>query len=259
MSSTLEAQFKDLQADVGYFLGYGRGPDFDDPDWTSDQQAAITRCVKGGLRNFYFCGTEWSFLRPAATLGLGSGSSHITLPDDFGGADGTIQFSAEDSSQVDELPFCPIGRVYRATAENPDQTGRPELACIEPIKGTTPQSGQRFRIKVYPEADQDYTAVIPQYYLNPDFLTGTKPFAYGGAEHAETLLESCLAVAEKLMDDAATVHALEFEKRLAVSRDLDRRKKPSYLGYNGSRQSVRRNRHQYDRNVAMWGGIEPTG
>src|SRR5438128_10970846 len=92
MESSLAAAFEDLQADIGFFLGFGRGntAPFSDSAWTTSQQASIDRCTKGGMRKFYFCGYDWSFLKPTASLNLPISTNTIQLPDDFGGFEGYI-------------------------------------------------------------------------------------------------------------------------------------------------------------------------
>lgn len=229
--SSLTAAYKDLTGDVGFFLGWGRGEDNGETAWTAAQAAAVARCVKGGLRNFYFCGHEWSFLHPMASLTLASGESTVELPDDFGGVEGQLTITTSSGAQWWPLHFGGVGEVYHAQAISPDATGRPQACCVEPVKGTTGTQGNRFRLRFWPEADAAYTLRF-RYYVHPDYLSGAFPFAYGGPQHAETILESCLAVAEKILDDAATVHAGEFAQRLEVSKELDRRMKPQHLGYN---------------------------
>lgn len=260
MQPSLAAQFKDLQADVGFFLGYGRGADFGFEEWDDEQQAAITRSVKGGLRNFYHCGYDWSFLKPVATLTLTSGAQTVPLPDDFGGIEGRLTVTVAGSSGHVPIPL--MGDVRPFYAATPDMVGRPQRACIDPQRGTDATRGQRFDLFVFPQADQDYTLQFA-YYVNPNYLTGAFPYAYGGAQHAETLLESCLAVAEKILDDQATIHAMEFKERLAVSMHLDRRNKPQHLGYNGDRSDlVEGGRSQWhgrqfigDTNVVTFDGV----
>ncbi len=247
--STLNAMYKDLQADVGFFLGFGRGPDFDDPIWDSKQSASIERSVKGGLRNWYFCGHDWSFLQPVSTLTLLSGSRTLQLPDDCGGVEGQITFSTPtNNAWWRPIDFGGIGRVYQAYQQYPTRTGWPELCCVEALKGTTINRSNRMTLHFWPEADQDYVIQF-RYYVSPDYLSGSFPYAYGGPQHAETLLESCLAVAEKLLDDAATVHAAEFAARLQVSMELDRRNKPQTLGYNRDESDLLHGRR--------WGGRDP--
>jgi hypothetical protein len=238
--STLAAQFKDLQGDLGFFLGYSRGVLFGEATWDSRQQNAIERCTKGGLRNFYHCGFDWSFLKPVANIILANATNTVQLPDDFGGVEAQTTVRAADGTTTNwwNVDFTRIGLLYNLNAAYPTTTGRPQTCCVEPLKGTAPNQGQRFQLRVWPITDQQYTLQL-QYYINPDYLTGAFPYAYGGAEHAETILESCLAVAEKLLDDNASVHAEEFQRRLAISQEMDRRSKPHNLGYNGDRSDMR--------------------
>lgn len=158
-----------------------------------------------------------------------------------------------------QIDFMGIGLVYHKTDVLPTTTGRPEIACIEPIKGTTLTTGQRFQLRVWPIANQAYTLKF-QYEVAPDYLSGTLPFAYGGAKHSETILESCLAVAEKIMDDRADIHAREFMMKLAVSKDLDRRNKAQLLGPNLDRSDTRNrdNRwHQHGWSPISYNGQQP--
>lgn len=238
MESTLQAQYRDLTGDVGHFLGFGRGVAFGDAVWTARQQANLDRCVKGGLRNFYHCGYEWSFLKPFASLTLAEGETVVRLPDDFGSATGRILLSSDDSTSW-SIELGPVGRVYEWAARQVETTGTPIMVCQEPIKGTAATEGQRFQLRFYPISDRDYTVQL-QYNLNPDYLSGSMPYAYGGAQHAETILSSCKAVAERDFDDMADgPQQLEFMRRLQVSMELDKRQKPQSLGYNADRTEWR--------------------
>jgi hypothetical protein len=155
------------------------------------------------------------------------------LPDDYGGLEGQITVAASGSTSLAWYPvdFMPIGRLYQQYAQFPVTTGRPQMCCQEPLKGTSGLLGQQFRLKIWPVADQAYTIQF-QYYLNPDALTGAFPYCYGGAQHAETILESCLAIAEERLDDTSEVHGAKFKERLAASISKDRTQKPQKLGYN---------------------------
>ncbi len=230
--STLTAAFNDLQGDLGFFLGFGRGPAFGEPAWDARAQASITRCVKGGLRDFYFCGHAWSFLQPVKTFTLPSGQQFLPLPDDCGGVEGRITFTTTAGRQWRPIDFGGIGAVYEAYARLPTQTGWPELCCIEAIKGTTINRGNRMHLHFWPIPDQDYTIQF-RYYISPDYLSGAFPYAYGGPQHAETLLSACKAVAERDLDDMAQgPQQMNFQARLAISMELDARQKPECLGYN---------------------------
>lgn len=243
---TLTLTYDDIAGDVGTYLGWGAGVNNDEEPWTDQQEKLIKSFVKSGLRNFYFpppvlgaeAGYNWSFLRPVATLTLPEGDSTLILPDDFGGIEGRITVTTTTSVSWSQVNFVGVGQVYQKAAELPDTTGRPEMCCEEPLKGTTHQRGQRFQLRFWPTSDDDYTLKFT-YYVNPNCLDGTFPYAYGGVQHAETILESCLAVAEERMDDVANgVHSMKFKERLAASVALDQRNKPQTLGLNLDRSEA---------------------
>lgn len=70
--SGLSVGFTDLEAEVGYFLGYGRTSG----NWSSDQNTEIEAVVHSGVRRVYYppavnedsIGYEWSWLKPTTTL-----------------------------------------------------------------------------------------------------------------------------------------------------------------------------------------------
>ncbi len=238
MESTLSLGYADLLGEVGLFLGYGRGTVFGDPAWSTPQQNAIESCVRSGLRQFYFPTAveggspyDWSFLKPVATLSLASGANTLPLPDDYGSFEGQIMISTSAGNQYWPVALVGIGQVYAAQSWQPTTTGRPEICCEEPVKGTTPTAGQRFQLRFWPKADTAYILQF-QYYLLPEALSGASPYTYGGMAHAETILESCLAIAEQRLDDSSTVHSMKFAERLLASIGVDRRSKPQTLGYN---------------------------
>ncbi len=245
MESTLNLKRSDFASEVGLFLGFGRGEEAGDPAWATNQQAAIDSCVNSGLRQFYFppaiegqfSAYDWSFLKPIAILTLLQDANTLLLPDDFGGIEGKITISADAGIAWWPLEVVGIGRIYSQESQFPTTTGRPQCVCIEPLKGTASNRSQRFQMHAWPIADQDYTLKL-QYYLNPNCLTGAYPWAYGGAPHAETILESCLAIAEQRLDDAMTVHTAKFKERLLASINLDRRQKPQSMGYNGDNSDL---------------------
>lgn len=245
MDSTLNAAFVDLKAEVGHFLGYGRGLDkFGDREWSRRQLADIERSVQGGLRNFYHCGFDWSFLHPTTSLTLESDANTVDLPDDFGGLEGRIIASLASGTLTCYLSDGPAIDVYKREKASPDATGAPQFLCKEPRSRPNLSQSTKWRLRVYPLADQDYTLTL-QYYILPDYLDGSHPYAYGGAAHAETLLTSCLAVAEKIIDNTADVMAMAFKEKLAQSIDIDRRHQPQTLGLNIDRSDEYRSGHGF--------------
>lgn len=266
MESTLSLSLNDLSGEVGRFLGYGRGAPFGDAAWTKDQQAAIDSCVASGLRQFYFppavppdvSSYDWSFLKPVYTTTLAQGNSVVTLPDDFGGFEGDITISTTVSQVTWPVMLVGEGQVRQRYSQLPAASGRPIVASIQPLKGTGISKGQRFQLFFFPLADATYTIQFA-YYVLPDYLTQSLPFSYGGMAHAETVLESCLKIAEERLDDSSTVHALKFMERLQASISLDRRLKPQRLGYNRDNSDwrgwgERRDRHWL--NLVQVNGIQ---
>lgn len=69
--STLELTQPDYEAEIGFYLGYGRSSG----DWSSDQSTEIAAVLKAAERQFYFPDMvpgvpshEWTFLKPVADL-----------------------------------------------------------------------------------------------------------------------------------------------------------------------------------------------
>lgn len=236
MESTLSLTRAQLKAQTGFFLGYGLDPD----GWDDDQLSVINFSVNSGCRRFFYpiqpSGGfyDWSFLRPTTTQILPSGSQTLNLPDDYGGIQGplTVTTSGSETGSV----WWPVQMTHEANVRQlyaalPSATGRPVSACEVPGKVLTGQQGQRFSLLVYPEADQEYILQFT-YTVLVDALTDQAPLPYGGMQHAETLLESCLAVAEQRLDDTMQVHEAKFKELLSASMKQDMRHKPQNLGPN---------------------------
>lgn len=240
MESSLSLLYKQIKGELGSFLGYGRGPDNNDSTWTTAQSYDLDTCLASGLRQFYWPAPldgahgsyDWSFLKPVATLFFDQGESTVDIPDDFGGFEGQITCVATSSTSVPwAIQWRNEGSIREMYSVSSTITGPPMYAAEAPLKGTGGDRGQRSQLIIFPLADQDYSLQV-QYYISPDFLSGAFPYAYGGAPHAETILESCLAIAEQRRDDAMSVHTMKFKERLAASISMDRRNKPQKLGRN---------------------------
>jgi hypothetical protein len=92
----------------------------------------------------------------------------------------------------------------------------------------------------------------------PDKLSTTKPYPLGGMVHAETIKESCLAIAEQNSDDTEGLHKNKFYERLIASIDHDKTMNGvRNYGYNGDgRPCIRDN----DRtNYVTYEGVLYTG
>lgn len=246
MESTLAVQLDDLQATVGTFLGYGRGSTFGDPAWSSQQAAVIDDLTRSGIRQVNVpprldgegVSYDWSWLKPVARLNLAAAANTVPCPDDFGGLEGQLSLIQSTGNGFWPIDQQGIGQVYQLQNQYPTTTGRPQVVCLESLKGTGPTQGQRFQLRFWPIADQSYDVNL-QYYLLPDYVNGAQPYPYGGAAHAELYREAVLKAAEQYQDDAAGIHTQLFQERLAASIDFDRRQKAQTLGYNPDRSDMR--------------------
>ncbi len=128
-------------------------------------------------------------------------------------------------------------------------TGRPMIAAERPLRGTSLTEGQRSDLIVYPLPDQAYVLSF-QYWLVADATSGTRPYAYGGASHAETVQASCIAAAELYQDNQRGPRWAYFMERLGASIAQDRKRAPSTVGYNGDRSDNREWRQHARSNFA---------
>lgn len=268
--STLNTPLKDLEAEVGYYLGWGRGAAFGEPEWTERQRREVTGCVNRGLRAFYHPAPlpgeresyDWSFLRPftSQTLEGAAQPPVILLPDDFGGMEGELRLF-ESGRESLAIRVVPEALVRRKHEELPDTTGRPEACCVQVRRGTGQARSNRYQLLFWPVADQDYTVHF-QYYLAPDALTASFPYAYGGPVHAETVLAAVKAAAEQHQLGERGIEHEYFVERLRASVSLDRRNKAQHLGYCGDPgynrgRPARGGRHWRNQDPITYGGVTP--
>lgn len=241
---SLNLAYKQLMGETGAFLGYGRGALLGDVAWTKGQQAAIDSCVASGLRNFYYptavegkAPPSWSFLKPLLTLVFRVGQNSVKLPFDFGGIEGEITILGPNNTSWFPIKICNEEKIREEFSRFPNMTGRPLKAAIQQASRPTGEQSSTQELFYFPTADTSYT-IQCQYYVNPDYLSGAFPYAYGGPQHAETVLESCLAIAEQRLDDQATIHTGKFKERLVASIAMDNKNKAQNLGYNADRSDA---------------------
>lgn len=268
---TLTLTLTQLKARLGVFVGVGRGEEYDETPWDTQTEASLSEAVASGLRKFYvppiLPGERdayiWSFLKPIATVTLAEGESTVRMPDDFGGFEGPLTINGDSGVRVPwQIPLIGEGQVRAQYALLPDTTGRPVAASLQLLNEDDQpvlMRGQRSQLYVYPIADQDYTLQF-QYYLAPNALDGTHPYAYGGTLHSETILASIKAAWERDMDDLLNGPQYQnFMQQLATSISVDRLQKPQFLGRNRDRSDCESmypfNRHGW----GVWGGITFNG
>jgi hypothetical protein len=258
---TLAIKYQELQAEIGEWAGWGKGVNYGEKPWTKDKLNRITSVLKSGLRRFYYppllqgqtAAYAWSFLKPVASIAFPQGGQWVEMPDDFGQPEGRLTVTSPVTQTPWPLDLCGIGVINELYQVDPTISGRPWKAALTPTKGTYPTGGQQWQLWIYPLADQNYTFQM-QYYINPNYLSGDLPYAYGGPEHHETLLESCLAAAEERLDNmpfGQGPHSIAFMSRLAASISMDARLKPQRLGRNLDRSD---GYGDFDRSLLHWFG-----
>lgn len=153
---------------------------------------------------------QWSFLSFVATLVTSSGKDTYTLPQNFGSVIG--DFTGPNG----RIPIVDETHVRSIAAQNAI-SGYPQYAGLRPL-GT---SGL-WEVIFYPNPDNTYTLSY-RYNKAQDPLSDENPWPLGGLQHAETVLQSCLAVAEERHNSALGVHYERWQERLSASIEIDRR------------------------------------
>jgi len=92
--------------------------------------------------------------------------------------------------------------------------------------------GQRYDLLVWPVPAALHTVQF-RYRVEPAALSGDGDYPLGGPQHASTILEAALAVAEQRHNDARGIHTEQFERLMAFSIDLDAAGRPHTLGDSG--------------------------
>lgn len=148
------------------------------------------------------------------------------MPDDFGGiVQGSLYFTSDSNSYH---PMRIVGEGAVLAARQLDTTVAvsgitPTICAFVPINSTSGSAGQRVNMLVWPAIDAGELHVARfSYHALQNRLSLARPFALGGAAHYQTLLQSCLAMAEQYANDVRGVHWQSFIERLAASVHHDR-------------------------------------
>ena len=205
-------------------VGHERGYRTEIAEWTEDEREKIEFCTRDGSDDFYNKSNhEWSFLTPLVEFTLEEGESELELPWDFG-------FVVDPAIYFDDN----LGRTCRIVGDDQvllkrqnqaGSSGRPVLAAVVVESKPGNITGQRSKLIYWPEASEDYTVQI-RYSILGAALSAATPMPYGGAGHAGTILEACLAASERMDGNPMGSHSQTYQKLLEASKVLDRRNKP---------------------------------
>ncbi len=248
-ATTLSVQLSDLAAKVGHYLGYNRtastwsGWDTANPykPLSLDTQlGTIMAVIEDGLRQFYFPPPgqdgkrrRWNFLMAERTLTLTAGTTDYTMPIDHGRFEGDMNYAA-GLGVAFAVRRTGIESVRRSLAMSGAQTNKPAYYAQVDIWPAETVS-QRKAAVLYPSPDSAYVLTYRASLLPPR-LDNANPYPYGAAAHGETMVASCLAIAELRVNDEAGVCGQAYQERLAASVAYDMEDyEPEIMGFNYDR------------------------
>ena len=164
------------------------------------------------------------------------------LPSDFGGLRGEVNF--RDDSGYAPLRLVNESAIQRLRSEGDWTKDIPEYVAIIPVDtDNATDSSQTYKLSIWPFPDKKYDLVF-SYTVYANAMTTVSAYnalddfhvPIGGAYHSETILSSCLAVAEQMIDEFNNPGKMQakFIERLSASISYDRRNMlPDGFGYNG--------------------------
>lgn len=218
---------------IGRQLGYGPHQ----AGWNHKQASEVAVALETGLRKFYAppvlpnesYSWEWSFLCPLGSIVTNDEAYTYDLPDGFVTLAGPLTFAPGDGI------ICPPVQVVaeyqlRVQLQRATAAGRPLLAAVRP-KPVNSGGTAGYEIQVWPQPDDAYELSF-RYQVNPAGLPNEACLPYGGQQHAQTIIEACLAAAEEMTGTINGPHAAKFMECLIASVSVDRRLAPETLGYN---------------------------
>lgn len=182
---------------------------------------------------------EWTSTTVIAVVGDATSASGSTfsitadynypLPRNVAGLEGDLTYRAADSRWF-TVRLVPEGSIRRKRQQT-SVSAYPQYAAYRPLimDGT---EGQRLELMVWPNVGTAYTLDY-RFNVNPPRLSGDNVYPYGGPQHAETILRSCMAVAELATTDQRGERWSLYQERLAGSIAWDQgTMTPEHMGYN---------------------------
>lgn len=229
----LHIDYTKIRREIGRLVGIGTDTS-DANAWTADMVVQIADVIENALRRFYwpmipaptaegapqrFNRYTWSFLAPSKTLIVANGTSTYDLPDDFTdmASDGFTFAAGVVQPRVVRVDSGAIDQLQAAAA----QTGPPKYYSVQ-AKATEIGATTKYEVSFYPTPGETYTLTYA-YSVTPDTLSEINPYPYGAAQHSETILQACLAEAEKVFElPTGGIHEQRFRELLTASIEFDK-------------------------------------
>jgi len=207
----------------------------------TSQRCWVDSAITRGLRQFYYpeplmnenYSHSWSFLMPTVVMQTEANADRYTLPLDFGGIEGDLQYVTTTNPGLRSTPIRVTSNHEIDEAVRRDSylgQDYPSLASIQP-RSLEPSAtySTRFLLRLYPVPTAVYTISMRYNALGYDVTDSADSdldqYLPGSAIHAETILASCLDIAEQLADSRNRNDRMRgnFLNRLKASVGADRR------------------------------------
>lgn len=221
---TLSVTLGEIRREVSRFLSFGREYDA----LTITQQEDVDSIIRRGLRQFYYpppsvagMHHRWTFLQPTHRITTVEDQGVYALPDDFGAMVSTKLTYA--GHEVVGGPQVVSDHALREVVESsPVASGRPLYATVRPrMSGDQLVSPTRYDLVMYPVPEREYLLDVV-YSVVLDAVSQGVDIPAGASVHSETILASCLAIAEEYVVDPIAKYRELFRERLVSSIASDR-------------------------------------
>jgi hypothetical protein len=201
---------------------------------------------------------EWSFLNPVGKLVTNDEVYVYDMPSGYITMSGPLTFAPDEGNLWPSVELVPEFRIRQQLALS-TSGGRPRMASVR-VKAIDPAGGTHYEIVFWPAPDDDYELNY-RYQVNPAGMDEDACLPYGGQQHAQTIIEACLAAAEEQQGTINGPHAAKFMECLVASVSSDRRTGcPETLGYNYDRSDMPmvddRMSHYCDGHTVTYNGTE---
>ncbi|MEM9354587.1 MAG: hypothetical protein AAGB04_00095 [Pseudomonadota bacterium] len=256
---SLQVDYDQIRRYVARFIGAGRSSS----NWSAEHQQDIDDALASGLRAFYWPtladGTRytWSFLQADGKVLIPANQDAAELPPDFSGLTQAFVAGQRLSLVAEER--------LRTIADAESKVGDPLYCAVRSADAKSAVGDRSSDVLIVFPTPEKATQVTFRYATEPEKLSSENPFPLGGVLHGETILEACLAAAEKILNPEAgeALHAKKFAECLAASVDSDRQRSGDSIeetvwpldGIDGSTGTLEVNRSQLMRLVGRVMGI----
>lgn len=218
--TTFASDYTHLRGEIGNILGYG----YTTQMYSYNESQGIDRVIDRGLKRFYWPENpidanepvNWSFLRPTTSIVTVADTETQDLPINVGSIIGDFTYNSD--TEYFPVKIVPVGMILKNRSGTSIQSGRPVMAATR-VKGSDGTAEQIREVLWWPKPDAVFTFLY-QFNIRPDKMAVATPFSLAGPEHAETILESCLAIAHEIVnpgEGGGGDHETRYLKLLAAS------------------------------------------